>query len=123
MVASLCTTDSPSTQVSNTQFAGKQLSIPTLFYMATMGGASLCCLEDKIGSFAPKKAFDALLVSVKPDIDIPSLWAMSDPEFDKLDVEAKLHRRLEKFLFGGDDRNILKVYVQGACIGGQLFHL
>lgn len=38
------------------------LSLETLFYLATLGGAEVCCLEDKIGNFLPGKEFDALCV-------------------------------------------------------------
>ena len=29
---------------------------------------------------------------------------------------------LERFLYGGDDRNIERVYVQGRFVGGRTFH-
>lgn len=43
-------------------FAARHLGIETLFYLATMGGAEVCCLEDKVGNFVVGKEFDALLV-------------------------------------------------------------
>ncbi|KAL5511607.1 hypothetical protein ACEPAH_4824 [Sanghuangporus vaninii] len=109
----------------SSRFAGKQLPIATLLYLATLGGASLCCMENKIGSFAPGKSFDALIVSVRPEANNPAIWSMTG-EFsgtrNQTEEEAKkrLDALLERFLFGGDDRNILKVFVQGKCIGGTL---
>lgn len=44
------------------RFADSHLPLATLFYLATLGGARVCCLEDKIGSFHIGKSFDALLV-------------------------------------------------------------
>ncbi|KAL5533102.1 hypothetical protein ACEPAF_4878 [Sanghuangporus sanghuang] len=115
----------PSLSAKSSRFAGKQLPIATLLYLATLGGASLCCMENKIGSFAPGKSFDALIVSVRPETGNPAIWSMPG-EFsgarNQTEEEAKkrLDALLEQFLFGGDDRNILKVFVQGKCIGGTL---
>lgn len=43
-------------------FSDRQLSIATLFFLATLGGAEVCTLEDRIGNFVVGKEFDALLV-------------------------------------------------------------
>ena len=77
-------------------------------------------MEDRIGSFAPGKAFDALLVSVRSDTGNPGLWGVDlDEELKVKHAESKeLEVWLERFLFTGDDRNIRKVYVQGRWIGG-----
>jgi guanine deaminase len=104
------------------RFAGEKLSIATLLYLATLGGAHVCCLQDRIGSFAKGKAFDALLVSVGDETGNPGVWGYN-PERD-LDVagqsaEKSLLEWLERFMFCGDDRNIRKVIVQGRVIGGQ----
>ena len=75
-------------------------------------------MEDRIGSFAPGKAFDALLVSVQTGN--PGLWGVDlDEELQVKHAESKtLEVWLERFLFTGDDRNIRRVYVQGRWIGG-----
>jgi len=101
-------------------YAGQQLPLSTLLYLATLGGARVCGLGDRIGSFAIGKAFDALLVSVRGDASNPALW---DVDLDKeLGIEPaegeKLAIWLERFFFTGDDRNIKRVYVQGRWIGG-----
>jgi guanine deaminase len=80
-------------------YAGRQLPLATLLHLATLGGAQVCGLEDRIGSFAPGKALDEGL-HVKP------------AESKELEVW------LERFLFTGDDRNIKRVYVQGRSVGG-----
>ncbi|TFK30228.1 guanine deaminase [Coprinopsis marcescibilis] len=100
-------------------FANKQLSIPTLLYLATLGGASLCLLDSHIGSFAPGKAFDALLVS--PSRRTLGLWGTGEQpkDVDLPTKKAQLDEWLERFLFCGDDRNIERVYVQGVLVGGQ----
>ncbi|EDR03286.1 uncharacterized protein LACBIDRAFT_185911 [Laccaria bicolor S238N-H82] len=100
---------------SPTSFANRHLPIATLFYLATMGGASVCGLDAHIGSFAPGKAFDALLVTVRSGTGAASV------HLDEEHKEKKLDEWLERFLFCGDDRNIERVYVQGRLVGGRTF--
>ncbi|EEB87776.1 hypothetical protein MPER_14737, partial [Moniliophthora perniciosa FA553] len=45
-----------------TGFKDKPLSLQALLYLATLGGAEVCDLDSEIGSFAPGKTFDALVV-------------------------------------------------------------
>ncbi|TFY57198.1 hypothetical protein EVG20_g8634 [Dentipellis fragilis] len=100
-------------------FAGRQLSIAALLHLATLGGAQVCGLQSRIGSFAPGKAFDALLGSVRTDAGNPGLWGVDcDAELGVERNGAALYSVLERFFFTGDDRNIRKVYVQGRWIGG-----
>ncbi len=110
----------PTESSATTSYAGRQLPLATLLYLATLGGARVCGLEDRIGSFAPGKAFDALLVSVRGDTGNPGLWGIDlDEELKVQHAEKKeLEVWLERFLFTGDDRNIRRVYVQGRWIGG-----
>lgn len=103
-------------------FANKQLPIPTLLYLATMGGAQLCNLDHMTGNFALGKSFDALLVSTRLEAGNPGVVEPGDHIHPPgTDDEERLHEHLERFLFCGDDRNILRVFVQGKCIGGSLF--
>ena len=103
---------------SETQFHNRQLSVATLLYLATLGGAHVCNLEAQVGSFATGKNFDALLVNMKDDAGNPAVWGI-----DESGVTSKenLEGMLERFLFCGDDRNISRVYVQGRLIGGKAF--
>jgi guanine deaminase len=103
-------------------FANRQLPIETLFYLATLGGAHVCNLSGKVGSFSPGKSFDALLVSVLDDSGALGVWsneAKSDSDLEH--KRKKLDENLERFLFCGDDRNIREVYVQGCLVGGKSF--
>jgi guanine deaminase len=98
------------------KYTNRQLSIATLLYLATLGGAEVCCLENLVGSFKTGKSFDALLVDIRTSTGNPALWAEDAvPGLDTQPLESKL----ERFMFCGDDRNIAKVYVQGRCIGGS----
>ncbi|KAF9425012.1 hypothetical protein BGZ94_007927 [Podila epigama] len=78
------------------------LIVAELFYLATVGGARVMELADKIGNFEVGKEFDAILVNTNVEnspVDI----------FDHDTVETQF----EKYLFVGDDRNNEKIYVQG----------
>jgi guanine deaminase len=102
-------------------FTDQQLSVATLLYLATLGGAQVCCLDHQVGSFAAGKSFDALVVNVRDDAGNPALWGgMADSGLPNSRKDA-LEGMLERFLFCGDDRNISRVYVQGQFIGGRDF--
>lgn len=133
--ASICSKmvalNTPSAEKKDTKnkYSANKFSIATLLFLATMGGAQLCCLENRIGSFEPGKSFDALFVSSDPREGNPAMWVdiekredrdarVKDLEKAKKDLDAQL----ERFLFGGDDRNILEVLVQGKVIGGFRFN-
>ncbi|KAJ7741578.1 Metallo-dependent hydrolase [Mycena maculata] len=93
------------------EFSNKQLSVASLLYLATSGGAEVCDLENSVGSFSVGKSFDALQVNVRNNAGNPAMWGSdSGPR--------SLEGMLEQFLFCGDDRNISRVYVQGKLIGG-----
>lgn len=90
--------------VSNARMSTHQdpsLSLAETFFLATLGGAQVCGLEDRIGNFAIGKDFDALEVHTT-GLDQPGI--MSPVEDD--DSTAVI---FEKFLATGDDRNIAKV--------------
>ncbi|KAJ7343327.1 hypothetical protein DFH08DRAFT_872372 [Mycena albidolilacea] len=95
-------------------FGNRQLSVASLLYLATLGGAEVCSLEKSVGSFSPGKSFDALVVSVRNDAGNPAIWGSDSAPRD-------LAGMLEQFFFTGDDRNISRVYVQGKLIGGTSF--
>ncbi|KAF9113753.1 hypothetical protein BGX27_000858 [Mortierella sp. AM989] len=80
----------------------QSLSIPELFYLATMGGARVMELGDKIGNFEVGKEFDAILVNT----------AIARSPLD-IFAHDTVQTKFEKYLFVGDDRNNEKVFVQG----------
>jgi len=97
---------------SKVQFAKYQLPIPTLLWLATMGGAEVCCMQDKIGSLTPGKHFDALHVSIRPETDNMHIWYADDEELEAM---------FERFVTNGDERNVMEVWVKGRKVGGKLF--
>lgn len=72
------------------------------FYLATLGGANALDLSDKIGSFHVGKDFDALIVDMNPN----------EGPADYLQECTPLEL-LQKFVYVGDDRNVVSVYVAG----------
>ncbi|ORY60671.1 uncharacterized protein BCR38DRAFT_442048 [Pseudomassariella vexata] len=83
----------------------KGLSIAEVFYLATLGGARVCCLDDKIGSFEEGKEFDALVINTASS-GIMTMVEDDDP----------IRTIFDKFIMTGDDRNIEKVYVRGRSV-------
>ena len=118
----------------NSHFANRPFSIATLLYLATVGGAAVCNIEEHVGSFGPGKSFDALLVNVGGGVN-PALWGMNvlvtsrhgiadasvNGDIGLKEKQKVVNGWLESFLHGGDDRNIEKVYVQGRFVGGRKF--
>lgn len=80
-------------------------------FLATLGGAQALSLDDKIGNFIVGKHFDALLIETfagqTDKFDLPKALT------EKLSDEEKFQQLLQKFIYTGDDRNILNVYVKG----------
>ncbi|KAJ5273028.1 hypothetical protein N7478_008153 [Penicillium angulare] len=84
------------------------LSLAEGFYLATLGGAQVCGLDERIGNFAIGKDFDALEIHTT-ELDTPGIMTPVEEE-DTLSVI------FEKWVMTGDDRNIAKVYVQGRSV-------
>ncbi|ORE10916.1 guanine deaminase [Rhizopus microsporus var. microsporus] len=84
----------------------KYLSVPELFYLATLGGAKVLNLEQQIGNFVTGKSFDALWIDLKHG------------SVDLMGGETGT-QKIEKFLFNGSDQNIRHVYVQGKRVAGR----
>lgn len=62
--------------------------------------------EAFVGNFVPGKQFDGLIVSMEDD---------DDQSVDIYEEVPQWYERhlLEKFVFCGDDRNIMRVFVNG----------
>ena len=74
------------------------------FYLATLGGAQVLSLEDKVGNFEVGKQFDALVIDTAAPSHYPVFDTFTGESFDDI---------LSKFLYLGDDRNIIRVFVNG----------
>ncbi|XP_060066008.1 guanine deaminase-like isoform X2 [Ylistrum balloti] len=80
----------------------KPLDYQDVFRLATLGGAKVLDMEDHIGNFEVGKAFDALLVD--PCVDGGPIDVFREDTMEDI---------IQKFIFLGDDRNILSVFVAG----------
>lgn len=95
--------------------AEKALSLDEVFYLATLGGASVCGVDGKVGSFELGKEFDAvvvrpnMIVSGDASSEIRNTGGVMTPIEEGDNVRAVF----EKFIVSGDDRNIAEVYVKG----------
>lgn len=87
----------------------KALSLDEVFYLATLGGARVLCLDDQIGNFAVGKEFDAVWVTTTT-----GLQSTMTP----VEEDDSLRTKFEKFVLTGDDRNITNVYVKGRRVAG-----
>ncbi|KAJ5112800.1 Amidohydrolase 1 [Penicillium argentinense] len=84
------------------------LSLAEGFFLATLGGAQVCGLEDRVGNFAVGKEFDALQIHTG-ELEQPGVMSPVEEDDSVLAI-------FEKFLMTGDDRNIVKVYVRGRSV-------
>ena len=118
MIALNADTNKPSKK---RKYSDTPLSIAVLFHMATLGGASICNLKDKIGNFAEGKEFDALRVApgASPGFLLDIGEDTTSRERSREDRVALLKRNFERFLFVSDDRDIADVWVQGRRVAGS----
>ena len=80
----------------------RTLSYKEAFHLATVGGAEALGMGDVVGNFLPGKQLDCLIVDP----------AVLNGPFDVFDGEGP-SEWFQKFLFLGDDRNIVAVFVNG----------
>lgn len=98
--------DADSDKSASTADANNQeITYTEVFYLATMGSAEVLGLHNTVGNFEAGKQFDALVVDPR---------APQSP-FDLNGSESR-KEVFEKFLFLGDDRNIVNVFVKGRCV-------
>ncbi|WFD35762.1 guanine deaminase [Malassezia cuniculi] len=100
MQQAICDAITVSKVISMQTMQEPRVSLSALFYLATLGGAHVCGLEDRIGSFQVGKEFDALCVQT-----------------GLLGAAESLERRFWRWLVCGDDREIKRVFVRGVHIG------
>ncbi|XP_031624206.1 guanine deaminase [Contarinia nasturtii] len=81
-------------------------------YLATLGGAHALSLDSVCGNFAVGKDFDALLVDIsKAPLDLFDIPASVNEK--SIASHGRVDKMVQKFLYAGDDRNIVKVFIAG----------
>ncbi|CAK7897462.1 probable guanine deaminase [[Candida] anglica] len=95
-----------------------KLSIKEVMYMATQGGAKAVGLGDTIGTFHVGKQWDAQLIDLASSnsyLDVFE-WQVPDTKGDPTKAVEKINELLGRWIFNGDDRNCMKVWVNGNLV-------
>ncbi|KAI5794500.1 guanine deaminase [Peziza echinospora] len=102
------------------------LSVSEVLYLATLGGAHVVGLQDKVGSFEVGKEWDAIFVDLTPVPDLVFGESLDNEEafgvvsglgpVDIFSSQTGWEDRLAKWVFSGDDRNNLGVWVRGRLV-------
>jgi guanine deaminase len=93
-----------------------KLSTEEALYLATRGGAAVLGLEDKVGGFEVGKEWDAQMISLgsvdeRGNVD----GVFEDGPVDVFGWE-EWEDKVEKWVYGGDDRNTVAVWVRGRLV-------
>lgn len=98
-----------------------KLSVAEVLYLATLGGAKVCNLEDSLGNFEIGKKWDAQLVDLESKdspIDIFE-WQETDSSTNEENL-IKFENLIAKWLFNGDNRNTISVWVDGNLVSSRV---
>lgn len=101
----------------DTQFmqANMLVPLPTLFYLATLGGARALFLDDRVGNFEPGKEADFLIL----DSQRKSCMSLSEGAVTSPLSEQQPEQILSTWIYLGDDRLVQATYVRGRCLYQQ----
>lgn len=89
-----------------------KLSVEEALYLSTRGGASVVGLEQTIGGFEVGKEWDAQLIGLN---QVDSGESINARPVDVFGWES-WSERIAKWVFNGDDRNTLAVWVKGRLV-------
>ena len=108
------------------QYDRTRLAVEECLYLATVGGARCLGLERRIGRFDVGMEWDAQLIRLassssphEPHLLTAGQESTSTPESDSNDAPPLLWgaetwaEKMAKWVFGGDDRNTIAVWVRG----------
>lgn len=94
----------------------EKLASHDVLYLATMGGAKVLKIDDKVGCFKKGLKFDSQLINLSSFDSNVDIFAFQMPQWN-VDLthvsEKKFLNLIDKWLFNGDNRNIEKVFVNG----------
>lgn len=118
--------------VALTEGDGAKLSVEEVLYLATRGGAEVLGLEKRVGGFEVGLEWDAILVGLT---DVPGDDDGEEGVVGSVGVGGKEERcvggamgpvdvfgwesweeKVAKWVYCGDDRNVLRVWVQGKMV-------
>lgn len=101
-----------------------KLSLNDALFMGTQGGAIAVGLQKEIGTFDYNKKFDAQLIDLNgmnSNMDLFD-WQIPNKSDKPEDLHTKIINLLNKWVFSGDDRNCIKVYVNGRTVVDKSNH-
>ena len=98
----------------------KKLSVEECLYLATAGGAKCLGLEGKVGGFEVGMQWDAQLVQLASTEDREEMNEAHEGGLPDLYGKESWEEKVAKWMFCGDDRNTMKVYVAGRLIHDRL---
>lgn len=98
-----------------------KISVNEALYLATLGGARVCGMENTLGTFEVGKKWECQLVSVEDEVSPFDTFGFLNPDLEGFkngdtDEVQKFQDIVDKWLFNGDDRNVRKVYVNGRLV-------
>jgi guanine deaminase len=93
-----------------------KLKVEEVLWMASRGGAEVVGWQDRLGAFEVGMQFDAQLVSF--DLLTPGFESQSTRDLGNFKVFGweSWEDRIAKWVYCGDDRNTVKVWVDGDVI-------
>ncbi|ODQ81655.1 hypothetical protein BABINDRAFT_159916 [Babjeviella inositovora NRRL Y-12698] len=101
-----------------------KLTVNEVLYLATMGGAKVCSMENKVGSFEVGKKWDAQLVDLNVENSPVDLFEWQVPQNSSVvgnfPTATKFENMVAKWLFNGDDRNTVSVWVNGRNVVNKI---
>jgi guanine deaminase len=90
-----------------------KLSIEEVLYLGTKGGAKVVGLEEKIGSFGVGMEWDAQLIGLGI---VDGVMGFGDEGPVDIFGWENWEERIAKWVYNGDDRNTLAVWVKGRLV-------
>lgn len=92
-----------------------KLSVEEVLYLGTRGGAKVVGLEKKVGGFEVGMEWDAQLVGMDAVSEDGRLGERDEGPVDVFGWES-WEDKIAKWVFNGNDRNVLAVWVKGCLV-------
>jgi guanine deaminase len=92
-----------------------KLSTEEALYLATRGGAAVVGLQDKVGAFEVGMEWDAQMIDLGTAEESGGNGAFAEGPVDVFGWES-WHEKVEKWVYSGDDRNTVAVWVRGRLV-------
>ena len=121
-----------SSSLSVASLSHRPLSVAEAFHLCTVGSAQVLGLGKYLGNLRPNKKLDCQVIDLNTENSPVDLFSLSssvsvslstslserekDREKERERGKERVKMLFEKYLFTGDDRNVIKVFVNGRCV-------